>query len=283
MSKSEHDRAGIGRREMITGAVTYGMLAAAFGARPAPGFAANASAQGTTCLTILYAAGPGLHFDPDYYRDHHLVTIMKLYGSTISRFELRTVNAPPAPAGGGVRGPRPQTPPAGAAAPPHYAAAINIWIADLDAFNANNQKHGATLVADVPHFTNAMATIQYDKQHGQMGAARSAIKVGDTCLTILYPNSEGVRWDVEYYRTHHMPLIMRLYGPEAIKRFELRKGDTSQNGGKPPYIGSVNIYINEQKAFDAAGKAHGEELVKDVPHFSSVQPLAFPTTVYGIG
>jgi uncharacterized protein (TIGR02118 family) len=266
------------RREVITGAVSYGMLAAAFGARPAPGFAADASAAGTSCLTILYAAGPGLHFDADYYRDHHLVTIMKLYGSTISRFELRTVNAPPAPPGASSS----SAPPAGAAAPPRYAAAVNIWIADLDAFNANNRKHGATLVADVPHFTNAMATIQTDKLHGQMGAAQSAVKVGDTCLTILYPNSEGVRWDVDYYRTGHMPLIMRLYGPEAIKRFELRKGDSTQNGGKPPYIGSVNIYVNNQKAFDAAGKAHGQELVKDVPHFSSVQPFAYPTTVYGV-
>jgi uncharacterized protein (TIGR02118 family) len=277
MSKSEND---ISRREVIAGAVSYGMFAAAFGARPAAGVAADASAQGTTCLTILYAAGPGLHFDPDYYRDHHLVTIMKLYGSTISRFELRTVNAPPAPPGASGSS---AAPPAGTPAPPRYAAAINIWIADLDAFNANNQKHGPTLVADVPHFTNAMATIQYDKLHGQMGAARSAVKVGDTCLTILYPNSEGVRWDVDYYRTGHMPLIMRLYGPEAIKRFELRKGDTAQNGGKPAYIGSVNIYINKQAAFDAAGKAHGQELVKDVPHFSSVQPFAYPTTVYGIG
>jgi uncharacterized protein (TIGR02118 family) len=272
----------IGRREVITGAVSYGMLAAAFGARPAPGFAADTSAQGTTCLTILYAAGPGLHFDPDYYRDHHLVTIMKLYGSTISRFELRTVNTPPAPAGANASSP-PQTPPGGAPPPPRYAAAINIWIADLDAFNDNNKKHGATLVKDVPNFTNAMATIQYDKLHGQMGAGRSAVKLGDTCLTILYPNSDGVRWDVDYYRTGHMPLIMRLYGPQAIKRFELRKGDTSQNGGKPAYIGSVNIYVNNQKAFDAAGKAHGQELVKDVPHFSSVQPFAYPTTVYGIG
>lgn len=27
--------------------------------------------------------------DADYYRDHHLKTIMKLYGKTIQRFELR--------------------------------------------------------------------------------------------------------------------------------------------------------------------------------------------------
>jgi hypothetical protein len=32
-------------------------------------------------------------------------------------------------------------------------------------------------------------------------------------------------------------------------------------GGKPAYIGTVNIYINDQKAFDAAGAQHGKTLL----------------------
>ena len=31
----------------------------------------------------------------------------------------------------------------------------------------------------------------------KMGAKRDGPKVGDTCLTILYANSDGVRWDVD--------------------------------------------------------------------------------------
>jgi uncharacterized protein (TIGR02118 family) len=210
-------------------------------------------------MTIIYPAGDNIKFDADYYRDHHLKLIMERYGDSIKRFELR------------------------AAPGPQFSAAVNIWIADLDAFNANNARHGPELVADVPRFTNAQPTIQFDQVHGEMGEPASAIKVGDTCLTILYPNSEGVRWDVEYYRTHHMPLIMRLYGSKAIKRFELRKGATGHSGGAPAYIGSINIYINDQKAFDAAGAEHGKTLVADVPNFSSVMPMAFPTIIQGVG
>ena len=274
------------RRDVVKGggtAVTLGMLAAAFGAVLPEGVRAEESAKGVNCLTILYPAGEGITFNADYYRDHHLTMIKKLYGNTIQRFELRKVAAPPAPTAA------PPAPPAGAAAappappPPAYAAAINIWISDLEAFNANNQKHGKTMTDDVPNFTNGKPIIQYDKVHGEMGAKRSAPKIGDTCLTILYKNSEGVRWDVDYYRTGHMPLIMRLYGKAAIKRFELRKGDAGMGGGKPEFIGTVNIYIKDQKAFDAAGKQHGPTLVKDVPNFSSVMPSAFPTIIHGIG
>ena len=254
------------RREFVkaAGAVTLGMLAAPFGAALPVGVRAAEAAKGN-CLTIIYPAGAGVKFDADYYRDHHLTTIMKLYGKTISRFELRRV-----------------APPAAGAPPAQYAAAVNIWIADLEAFNAKNQEHGATLVKDVPNFTNGMPTIQYDKVEGMAGAPAKAVKLGDACLTILYPNGDGVRWDVDYYRAHHMPLIMSLYKTQAIKRFELRKGDSGQAGGKPPYIGTVNIYINDQKAFDAAGAQHGQTLRDDVPHFSSVQPAAIPTVVHGV-
>ena len=273
------------RREILQSAgsaVTLGMLASAFGAALPAGVRAADSTKprgrtghATHAMTIVYPAGDDIKFDADYYRDHHLKLIMKLYGSSIRRFELRTVPPMPAPA----------IPPApGAPPPPKFSAAVNIWIANFDAFNANNAKHGPELVADVPHFTNAQPTIQFDELHGEMGEPAGAMKLGDTCLTILYPNSEGVRWDVEYYRTHHMPLIMKLYGKDAIKRFELRKGATGQAPGSPPaYIGSVNIYINDQGAFDAAGKQHGPTLVKDVPHFSSVMPIAFPTRIHGIG
>jgi uncharacterized protein (TIGR02118 family) len=258
------------RRDVLNGAgagMTLGVLASVFGAALPAGVDAMETAAGVDCMTILYPAGEGITFDADYYRDNHLATIMRLYGKSISRFELRRV----VPA------------PAGAPAVP-YSAAINIWIANLDAFAAGNAQHGPTLVADVPHFTNSQPIIQYDKIHGQMGRSRSAARIGDACLTILYDNSDSVRWDVDYYRTSHMPLIMRLYGPQAISRFELRKGDAGQAPGpKPSFIGSVSIYINDQAAFDAAGKEYGATLVKDVPKFSSIMPKAFPTIIHGIG
>jgi uncharacterized protein (TIGR02118 family) len=263
-------RTTLTRRQLLKDAgagVTLGMLASACGALMPADVDASESAAGVDCMTILYPAGDGVTFDADYYRDRHLATIMHLYGKSISRFELRTV-----------------TPAGSSAAPVPYLAAVNIWIANLRAFEAGNAKHGKTLLADVPHFTNAQPSIQYDKIHGQAGESRSAPKIGDTCLTILYKNSDDVRWDVDYYRKHHMPLIMRLYGPQAIGRFELRKGDAGQAPGtKPAFIGCVNIYINDQSAFDAAGKEHGPTLVEDVPHFSSVMPSAFPTVIHGIG
>lgn len=245
--------------------LTWGVLAANFGALLPTGVKAADSLIGTRCLTILYKNGPDVKFDFNYYRDHHLVTIMKLYGNSIKRFELRKPVAaegmPPSP----------------------YVAVVNFWVADLAAFEAAGAKHSQTLINDVPNFTNTQAIIQNDEVVGEAGVALADNDIGRTCLTILYPNEDGARWDPDYYRDHHMPLIMRLYGTDAIRRFEVRKGLSGADGtSKPTFIGCVNIYIEDQARFDAAGAKHGQTLRDDVPNFSSVMPSVATTRIYGV-
>ena len=245
--------------------LTWGALAANFGALLPMGVRAAGSVVGSRCLTILYKDGPDVKFDFNYYRDHHLVTIMKLYGNSIKRFELRK----PVVAEGAPASP--------------YVAVVNFWVNNLDAFAAAGEKHSQTLINDVPHFTNTTAIIQNDDVVGEAGVALADNEIGRRCLTILYPNKEGVHWDPIYYRDHHMPLIMRLYGTDAIRRFEVRKGVSGADGkSKPDFIGCVNIYIENQAKFDEAGKQHAQTLRDDVPHFSNVMPNVVVTDIYGL-
>ena len=100
--------------------------------------------------------------------------IMKLYGNTIQRFELRKVTAPTA-----------------GAPPAKYAAAINIWINDLEGFLANNRSTARRLTDDVPNFTNGRPSSSSTRFTAKWELTRSAPKLGDTCLTILYPEQRG--------------------------------------------------------------------------------------------
>jgi uncharacterized protein (TIGR02118 family) len=101
--------------------------------------------QTRRCITVLYPNSPGVTFDFDYYLKHHAALIDRLYGGSIAKLELRRGSATPQ----------------GLPAP--FVAIINIWIADQAAFDAAGAKHGATLIADVPNFTNTMPTIQIDE------------------------------------------------------------------------------------------------------------------------
>lgn len=96
------------------------------------------------CITVMYPNTPGVTFDFSYYLEHHAALIDRLYGGSIAKLELRRGRSTPD------------------GSPPPYVAIINIWIADQEAFDRAGAKHGATLIADVPNFTNTMPTIQID-------------------------------------------------------------------------------------------------------------------------
>lgn len=133
----------VDRRSVLLGAGT----AAAAGVVAALG-ASQAEAQGRVdqeCMTIVYQNGADVRFDFDYYVKTHMPLIMRLYGQSISRFELR-------------RGQ-----PGADGAAPTYVATITIWIADPKAFDDAAAKHQAALRADVPKFTNSMLVAQRDK------------------------------------------------------------------------------------------------------------------------
>ena len=142
MSKSKKQ---VSRREVLA---KTGKTAAAVGAVAVVGTEAKAaeSVVGQECMTIVYRNGPDVRFDFDYYENTHMPLIMRLYGDSITRFELR-------------RGPPPG--PDGALSP--FIATISIWIADPEAFDRAAAEHQAGIRADVDKFTNAELIAQRDR------------------------------------------------------------------------------------------------------------------------
>jgi len=266
MENKNSKQTRMSRRQMLktTGqGVTLAALASAVGCSTA-GMSGGANIVGSTCLTICYLNSEDATFDFDYYRDNHLTLIMNLYGKdAIQRFELhKPIEMPGAP-------------------PSPYLAHINIYIRDAEAFAAAGAEHGPTLVADVANFTNAQLVAQNEIIWGESGGDLFSTELGQTCMAIVYPYEDGARFDPDYYRDNHMTLIMDLYGREAIRRFEVRKPSPMPENS-PLFMGSVNFYIESQAAFDAAGLAHTDTLVADVPNFSSVFPLVIPSEIYGL-
>ncbi|MDT8399721.1 MAG: EthD family reductase [Pseudomonadales bacterium] len=135
------------RRSVLTGAArvaTAGIATALVGVGGSRVRAAESQVD-QECLTIVYQNGDDIHFDFDYYRSIQMPLIMRLYGDSISRFELRRG----LPAANGAKA--------------RYIATATIWIADPAAFDRAAAEHQAGISADVPKFTNAQPIAQRDR------------------------------------------------------------------------------------------------------------------------
>ena len=95
--------------------------------------------------------------------------------------------------------------------PSAYAAIVNFWIGDPERFAKASAEHGQTLVQDKAHFTNSEQKVQSEVVFGVAGKPASAVRIGDRCLTVLYPHDPADRFDYEYYRDHHMTSLLELF------------------------------------------------------------------------
>ena len=99
---------------------------------------ASAVRTGDRCLTVLYPHDPADRFDYEYYRDHHMTSLIKLFGhEAICRMEIRKSLSSP-----------------DGRNPPLYACTANVYVADEQAFAAAAGRNHQRVVDDIPRFTS---------------------------------------------------------------------------------------------------------------------------------
>jgi len=92
-------------------------------------------------------------------------------------------------------------------------------------------------------------------------------------VSVHYPSKPGVKFDHAYYAQKHMPLVRQRLGSLGLVRAEIDRGLA---GGAPgsaaPFACIGYLYFNSLEEFQKAMKAHGAELMGDVPNFTTVRP-----------
>ena len=83
-------------------------------------------------------------------------------------------------------------------------------------------------------------------------------------LSVLYPKSDGARFDHDYYRDSHVPLAVRTWG---VERTEI---DRASSG---PYEAAVHFFFPSMEALEAAMAADGTAAVRaDVASYTDITP-----------
>jgi uncharacterized protein (TIGR02118 family) len=92
------------------------------------------------------------------------------------------------------------------------------------------------------------------------------------CISVLYPNASGKKFDHEYYAQTHMPLVMDRCKGSGLIRWEI---DSGLAGGAPgssaPFICIGRLYFNTIEEFQKAIAAHGPEILGDVPNYTDIE------------
>lgn len=91
-------------------------------------------------------------------------------------------------------------------------------------------------------------------------------------VSVFYPNDDGKHFDIAYYCEQHMPLVQKLCGP-ALKGMAVEHGVSGMATGSPaPFLAMGHLYFESVDMFQQSFGPHLNEIVRDVPNYTNIEP-----------
>lgn len=92
-------------------------------------------------------------------------------------------------------------------------------------------------------------------------------------VTVMYPYTEGARFDHAYYRERHMPLVKARLG-SACAYYTIDKGLAGIAPGEPPAFVAMCAFIcDSDEGYEAAIQPHRAEILGDIPNYTDITPV----------
>ena len=91
--------------------------------------------------------------------------------------------------------------------------------------------------------------------------------------SVMYPNTPGARFDHEYYRDTHMPLVKRLMG-DYCRTYTVDRGLAGGMPGAPPtYVAMCHIYCDSVEDFQKGFGPNAKQILADVTNYTDLSPV----------
>ena len=92
-------------------------------------------------------------------------------------------------------------------------------------------------------------------------------------VSVLYPNREGMKFDMAYYLNYHIPMVRQRLG-SALKIVSVEQGISGKAAGSPaPYATTCHLLFDSVQAYQTSFGRHAQEIVEDIPKYTDAQPL----------
>ena len=92
-------------------------------------------------------------------------------------------------------------------------------------------------------------------------------------VSVMYSYKPNVRFDHNYYRTKHLPLIKSRMGT-GLKYYTIDKGLSGAKPGTPAtYVAACHLMCDSLETYQASFGPHAQEINGDIRNFTGVTPL----------
>jgi uncharacterized protein (TIGR02118 family) len=92
-------------------------------------------------------------------------------------------------------------------------------------------------------------------------------------VSVIYSYKPGVRFDDDYYRTKHLPLIKSRMGA-ALKYYTIDKGLADKNGKSPgAYVAMCHLLCDSVDEYQSSFGPHAHRIHGDIRKFTDVTPI----------
>ncbi|KAK7893838.1 hypothetical protein LTR67_006539 [Exophiala xenobiotica] len=99
--------------------------------------------------------------------------------------------------------------------------------------------------------------------------------------TVLYPNEDDIKFDMSYYLSTHMPLVMERFGKYGLKGYQVTDYKPGADGAKPPFCTGCTLIWDSPEDMQSAMSAGDDAGVVfgDIPNFCNKQPVLMAGSV----
>ena len=92
-------------------------------------------------------------------------------------------------------------------------------------------------------------------------------------VSVMYPNGENAKFDMDYYCNSHIPMVLGHMG-DACKDSSVEQGLGGGAPGEPPaFLAMGNLYFDSVEKFQGAFGPHAKTILADIPNYTNIQPV----------
>ena len=92
-------------------------------------------------------------------------------------------------------------------------------------------------------------------------------------VSVMYPNTPGAKFNHDYYRDQHMPMVKAKLGA-ALKSYTVDKGLAGGATGAPAtYVAMCHLFCDSVETFMGGFGPNAQAIMADVPNYTDIAPV----------